>query len=74
MQRDEKARPCTSASDAPSCFGWGEPADPDATPTVRPPNAIELLIVPSDVRNENTPKILFSATPGEEPVLDLGLA
>jgi hypothetical protein len=27
----------------------------------------------SDVRNENTPKIRFSVTSGEEPVLDLGL-
>jgi len=39
----------------------------------RPPNAIELLIVPSDVRSENTPSIRFSTTPGEEPTIELGL-
>ena len=37
------------------------------------PNAIELLIVPSDVRSENTPSIRFSATPGKEPTVELGL-
>jgi hypothetical protein len=40
----------------------------------RPASATELLIaVPSDIRNENTPSIRFFATPGEEPVLELGL-
>jgi hypothetical protein len=38
-----------------------------------PPNAIELLIVPSDVRSENTPSIRFSTAPGEEPTVELGL-
>ena len=28
----------------------------------------------SDLRNENTPKIHFSATPGEEPTAELRLA
>jgi hypothetical protein len=39
----------------------------------RPPNAIELLIGLSDVRSENTPSIRFSATPGKEPTVELGL-
>jgi hypothetical protein len=37
-----------------------------------PPNATELLIVPSDVQSENTPSIRFSTTPGEEPKVELG--
>jgi hypothetical protein len=41
----------------------------------RTANATELLIVvPSDLRSENTPSIRFSATPGEEPTIELGLA
>jgi hypothetical protein len=38
-----------------------------------PPNAIELLIVTSDVRSENIPSIRFSTKPGEEPTVELGL-
>ena len=39
----------------------------------RSPNAIELLVVPSDVRSENTPSIRFFTTPDEEPTVELGL-
>lgn len=73
MQGDELPQPRMSASDAPHCHGGGEPADSDAAPMVRPPNAIELLIVPSDVRSENIPSIRFSTKPGEEPTVELGL-
>ena len=43
-------------------------------PRWRLANAIELLIVPSDVRSENTPSIRFSTTPGEEPTVELELS
>ena len=56
----------------PAMDGEGQ-NDPDAPPLVAAPNAIELLIVPSDVRSENTLSIRFSTTPGEEPTVELGL-